>query len=151
MRMIVENGLPDILTQRRIRSASAFARLMSPYLRKQLSTSQITRYMRDAPPAFDLKFIAAACSALRCFPTDLFKIRIECGPDDDPAEFGSMPKGVDVVRATPDGSSTGNPVPPAERGGTSSTGGKPSREGRNRVEESIHTGPKAHVFPFPKK
>ena len=103
MRIIVENGLRDILTQRRIPSASAFARLMVPYLGKRLSTSQITRYMRDAPPAFDLKFIGAACSALRCLPTDLFKIRIECGPDDDLADLGSLPKGVDVARTTPTG------------------------------------------------
>ena len=131
MRIIVENGLRDILTQRRIPSASAFARLMAPYLGKQLSTSQITRYMRDAPPAFDLKFIGAACSALRCLPTDLFKIRIECGPDDDLADLGSLPKGVDVARTTPHRSSTSNPCP---AGGE----GKQTVEGRPEQGGGIH-------------
>lgn len=145
MRIIVENGLREILAGRRIRSASALARLMVPYLGKQLSTSQITRYMRDAPPAFDLKFIGAACSALRCLPTDLFKIRIECGPDDDLADLGSLSKRVEVVRTTPHRSLTSNPVPPAE------SGGERSPEDQSRVEESIHTGPKADVFPFRRK
>lgn len=145
MRMTVENGLPDILAERRIRSASALARLMAPYLGRQLSTSQITRYMRDAPPAFDLKFIEAACSALRCLPTDLFKIRIECGQDDDLTDLGSLPKRVEVVRTQPRRSSRSNTDAPAE------SGAKRLNEGRSKVKESIHTGPKADVFPFRRK
>ena len=145
MRIIVENGLRYILTERRISSASAFARLMVPYLGKQLSTSQITRYMRDAPPAFDLKFIEAACSALRCLPSDLFRIRIECGPDDDLADLGSLPRRVEVVRTSPDPSSRSNIDPPAD------SGTMQSDEGQSRVKESIHTGPKADVFPFRRK
>ena len=145
MRIIVENGLRDILTQRRIRSASAFSRLMEPYLGKRLSTSQITRYMRESPPAFDLKFVGAACSALRCLPTDLFKIRIECGPDDDLTDLGTLPKSVDIVRTTPHPSSTSNPVSPEE------SGEEQSKEDQSKVGASIHAGPKAHVFPFRKK
>ena len=145
MRMFVETGLPVLLAERGIRSATALARLMAPYLGKELSTSQITRYMRDPPPAFDLKFIEAACSALRCLPTDLFKIRIECEPDDDLADLGSLPRRVEVVRTTTHRSSTSNPVPSAESGGERST------EGQSRVKESIHTGPKADVFPFRRK
>ena len=145
MRIFVENGLPDILAERRIRSASALARLMAPYLGKELSTSQITRYMRDAPPAFDLKFIGAACSALCCLPTDLFKIRIECGPDDDLADLGSLPRRVDVVRTEPRPFPGSNTDPPAD------SGAKRTDEGRSTVKESIHTGPKADVFPFRRK
>ena len=145
MRISVENGLRHILTERRISSASAFARLMAPYLGKQLSTSQITRYMRDAPPAFDLKFIDAACNALRCLPTDLFRIRIECGPDDDLADIGPLPKHVDVVRTgsrPSTGSKTDSPA---------GDGAMQSDEAQSRVKESIHTGPKADVFPFRRK
>ena len=145
MRIIVENGLPEILAERRIRSASALARLMAPYLGKQLSTSQITRYMRDAPPAFDLVFIGAACSALRCLPTDLFNIRIECGADDDLAELGSLPKRVEVVRTRPHRSSSSNADSPGE------SGAKRSNEGRSKAKESIHTGPRADIFPFRRK
>ena len=73
MRITVENGLRHILTERAyFVRPPRFARLMAPYLGKKLSTSQITRYMRDSPPAFDLTFIDAACNALRCLPTDLF-------------------------------------------------------------------------------
>ena len=145
MRIIVENGLRNILAERRISSASAFARLMTPYLGKKLSTSQITRYMRDAPPAFDLKFVDAACNALHCLPTDLFRIRIECGPDDDLADLGSLPRRVEVVRTKPDPSSRSNTDPPAD------SGAMQSDEGRSKVEESIHTGPKADVFPLRRK
>ena len=145
MRIIVENGLPEILAERRIRSASEFARQMAPHLGKTLSTSQITRYMRDAPPAFDLKFIGAACSALHCLPTDLFKIRIECEPGEDLAEFGTLPKRVEVVRTASDRSprsDSDTPAPSAE---------ERLSDGRSKVPESIHTGPKAHVFPFDRK
>ena len=145
MRIIVENGLPDILTRRRIRSATAFARLMAPHLGKQLSTSQITRYMRDTPPTFDLKFIEAACNALRCLPTDLFTIRIECGPDDDLTDLVSLPKRVEVVRTQPRLSPRSNADAPAD------SGAKRLNEGRSKVNESIHTGPKADVFPFRRK
>ena len=145
MRISVENGLPDIVAERRIRSASALARLMAPYLGKKLSTSQITRYMRDAPPSFDLKFIEAACSALRCLPTDLFRVRIECGPDDDLADLGTLPKRVEVVRTGPDASSRDATDSPADNGA------KRSDERRSKVEGSIHTGPKADVFPFQRK
>ena len=145
MRITVKNGLPEILVERRIPSASALARMMTPYLGKQLSTSQITRYMRDAPPAFDLKFIGAACSALRCLPTDLFKIQIECGSDDEIADLGLLPKRVEVVRTETRGSSRSKPDSPAE------SGAKRSNEGRSKVKESIHTGPKADVFPFRRK
>ena len=85
------------------------------------------------------------------------EIRIECGPDDDLADFGPLPKGVDVVRTTAGPASASNPVPPEERGGESSTARKPlgkakrSKEGQSAVEESIHTEPKAHVFPFRKQ
>ena len=104
MRITVENGLREILAERRVPSATDFAKRMTPFLGKQLSTSQITRYMRDVPPSFDLKFIEAACNALGCLPTDLFKIRIECGPDDDLSGLGTLSRRVDVVRAA---------VPPA--------------------------------------
>ena len=118
---------------------------MAPYLGKTLSTSQITRYMRDAPPAFDLKFIGAACSALRCFPTDLFKFRIEREPGEDLADLGPLPKRAEVVPTESDrssGSDSDAPPPSAE--------GQLS-EGRSNVPESIHTGPRAHVFPFHRK
>ena len=145
MRIVVENGLPDIVAERRIRSASALARLMAPYLGKKLSTSQITRYMRDAPPAFDLKFIDAACNALRCLPSDLFRIRIECGPDDALADLGSLPKRVEVVRTESRPSPGSNTDPPAD------TWAERTNDGRSKAKESIHTGPKADVFPFPRK
>ena len=145
MRITVKSGLRELLAERRIRSASALARLMAPYFGKQLSTSQITRYMRDAPPAFDLKFVEAACNAVRCLPTDLYKIRIECGPDDDLAELGSLPRHVEVVRTPPARASTGNTETPAH------SGEQRSAEGPRQAKESIHTGPKADVFPFRRK
>ena len=157
MRIVVENGLPDILTRRRVPSASAFARALKPHLGKKLSTSQITRYMRDSPPMFDLKFIGAACNVLRCLPTDLYRIRIECGPDEDLTDFGPLPRGVEVVRTPPDPASTTHPVPSEESARKPSAQRKPSgeakrlNEGRAEVEESIHTGPKADVFPFRRK
>ena len=141
MRITVKNGLRHILTERRISSASQFARLMAPYLGKTLSTSQITRYMRDDPPAFDLKFIDAACNALRCLPTALFRIRIECGPDDSLADLGPLPKHVEVVRSESRLSPGGNTDPPADAGALQSD------KAQSRVKESIHTGPKADVCP----
>ena len=157
MRLTLENGLPDILTKRRIPSASAFARRLEPYLGKRLSTSQITRYMHDATPAFDRKFVEAACNVLRCLPTDLYRIRIDCEPDEDLADFGPLPKLVDVVRTTRGPASASNPVPPERKGGESSAtrqssgDAKRSKETRRAVQESIHSGPQAHVFPFRKK
>ena len=145
MRIIVENGLPAMLVERRIRSASAFARLMAPYLGKQLSTSQITRYMRDTPPAFDLNFVGAACSALRCLPTDLYRIRIECENETELSELGPIPKFAEVVIGE-SRQSTGKRAKPEPIDSTPA-GSKP----RQKVEPSVHAGPKADVFPFRKK
>ena len=142
MLIIVENGLPEILAERRIRSASEFARLMAPHLGKTLSTSQITRYMRDPPPAFDLKFIGAACSVLRCVPTDLFKVRIECETGENLEDLGPLPKRVEVVRTASVRSSASGSDAPAQ------SAEEPLSEARSNVPESIHTGPKVHLFPF---
>ena len=152
MRITVENGLPELLAERRVPSASEFARRMEPYLGKKLSTSQITRYMRDPPPSFDLRFIEAACNALGCLPGDLFKIRIECGPDDDLSVLGTLSRRVDVVRA---GAPPTPPTPAAAPvHGTDapapSIGHKPAG-GPRPVKVSIHTGPKVDVFPFGRK
>lgn len=143
MKIIVENGLRELLAERRVPSASKLARMMAPYLGKQLSTAQINRYMHDAPPAFDLKFIGAACSALHCLPSDFFRIRIECGPDDNPDDLGPLPKRADVVWTEPRRPSTRNAGPPEK------TGPERSNEDRRAAEESIRSGPRADVFPFP--
>ena len=145
MKIIVENGLRELLAERRVPSASELARMMAPYLGKQLSTAQISRYMHESPPAFDLKFIGAACRALRCLPSDLFRIRIECGPDDDPGDLGPLSKRVDVVWTEPRRTSTRNAAPPEK------SAPEPSNEDRRAAEESIHTGPSADVFPFRQK
>ena len=158
MRITVENGLREILVERRVPSASELARRMAPYLGRQLSTSQITRYMHDAPPSFDLKFIEAACNALGCLPTELFKIRIECGPDDDLSAFGTLSRRVDVVRAAADPAPPVPPVPPVPPAPPShgtdapapSAEQKPA-EGPRPAKASIHTGPKVDVFPFRRK
>ena len=99
MRITVENGLHEILAERHIRSAAELARRMAPFLGKKLSETHMTRYMHKAPPRLGLKFIEAACNALGCLPTDLFKIRIECEPDDDLCTLGTVSRKVDIVRA----------------------------------------------------
>ena len=148
MQITVKNGFREILAERRISSASALARRMAPFLGKELSVSQITRYMYDPPPRFDLKFIEAACNALGCLPTDLFKISIKCGPDDDLSALGTLSRRVDVVRVAAD------PAPSARANGTD--GPAPSAEqtpaeGPRHTDASIHTGPKVDVFPFGRK
>ena len=145
MRIVVENALPDILAERRIRSATEFARRMAPYLGKTLSTSQVTRYMRDPPPAFDQQFVGAACSALRCLPTDLYKIRIECEPGEDLADLGGLTKRIEVVPAASDQSSASDSNAPAPSAQPRLS------EGRSEPPQSIHTGPKAQLFPFHRK
>lgn len=167
MRITVENALPELLAERRVPSASEFARRLAPYLGKTLSTSQITRYMHDPPPSFDLKFIEAACNVLVCLPADLFKVRIECGPDDDLSALGTLSRRVDVVRA---GASPAPPAPPAPPASSASpapaaprarsahgtdarapsAGDKPA-EGRHREKASIHTGPPVDLFPIGRK
>ena len=152
MRITVENGLREILAERRVPSATEFARRMAPFLGKELSVSQITRYMRDAPPSFDLKFIEAACNALGCLPTDLFKIRIECGPDDDLSGLGTLSRRVDVVRATAAPSPPPTPAPSAPPvTGTDApapSAEQPAAVDPHPVKASIHTGPKVDLFPF---
>lgn len=71
MTAMVRNGLPELLFKRKIRSAAAFARLMTKAGYK-LSTPQSNRYMKDEPPAFTLHFMEVACAVLDCRPGDLF-------------------------------------------------------------------------------
>ncbi len=77
MKVKVTYRLSVVLAERRIKTATAFAKLMTEY-GYSLSTSQATRYLNEGnnAPALSLGFVEAACTVLRCSPGDLYEVVI---------------------------------------------------------------------------
>lgn len=72
-----------MMAERNIRSATELARL----LRDQgvdVSSSHLTRFLKDTPPPLPVPFLSALCRVLQCNPSDLFR-----WIDDDGVERGT--------------------------------------------------------------
>lgn len=81
MKISISNRLPEMLTQRRIRSATEFGRQMTE-AGYRMSSAQASRYVKEDMPSLELRFIEVACNVLQCFPSDLFNITAHLESDE---------------------------------------------------------------------
>lgn len=148
MKLKLENRLSALLAERGIRSATAFGRELKARQDYVLSSSQLSRYMQETPPAFDLPFVNAACNVLQCLPSDLYKIEATLEPNEQLNPALAFPVSAVVLRDTKDGSraqpdrSEAHPTRADDR--------VPSQRERDKAATPVSTGPSAQVFPFTK-
>ncbi|MDN5873670.1 MAG: helix-turn-helix transcriptional regulator [Sinobacteraceae bacterium] len=150
MKLKIENRLPTLLAERGVRSAAAFGRELKTQQDYTLSSSQLTRYMQNDPPAFDLAFVSAACNVLQCLPNDLYRIEATFAADERRDPKLAFPVSAAILRESPDGAQRQVDASPAlvERADDR----VPSKRERAKTQTPVSTGPAAQVFPFqPKK
>lgn len=155
MKITLKNRLSELLRKRRIRSASEFGRRMVD-AGFPMSSSHATRFEKDDPPAFDMKFVTVACNVLQCMPSDLYEITIEIEPGEtiDPGTLVPPPHAVVLkggvaqpqvlpssVETHPASDAASKPATP---GGVSSKGSSP------KAAPNKSTGPSGAIFPYKK-
>jgi len=141
MKITIRNRLAVLIRERKLNSASEFGRRMTE-VGFELSSSQASRYMKNDPPPFTVKFVQYACNVLQCFPNDFYEIVIEYGPNEvlDPTVV--IPHHAKVIGGTPERQpSSSNTQEISLQPGTKN---KLPWEGKHPIG-----GPK--VTPFPKK
>lgn len=148
MKLKLENRLSALLAERGIRSATAFGRELKAQQGYVLSSSQLSRYMQEVPPAFDLPFVNATCNVLQCLPSDLYKIEATLAPDEKLNPALAFPVSAVILREAKDGLGAQPDVSaaPAAR----ADGRVPSKHERDKAATPVSTGPSAQVFPFTK-
>lgn len=67
----LEFRLAVVMAERKIRTVTELTRRIKEQ-GLEVSSSHMTRFMRDNPPSLTLPFLTALCHALDCQPTDLF-------------------------------------------------------------------------------
>jgi DNA-binding Xre family transcriptional regulator len=98
MKITLTNRIAVLMRERQINSASEFGRRMTA-AGFPISSSHASRYEKDSAPAFDLKFINAACNVLQCLPSDLYNITIELEEDESLDPTLALPRQAIVLRA----------------------------------------------------
>jgi DNA-binding Xre family transcriptional regulator len=145
MKITMNNRIPVLMRQRKINSASEFARRMTA-AGYPLSRSHASRYEKNNPPAFDQRFIEAVCNVLCCLPDDLYEIVIELEPGEELNPYLALPPHAIVRQKKGKAGFVQNeevaevPEPVAKKRETP----------RKSLEESVDTGPIGVLFPFAK-
>ena len=98
MKITLTNRIAVLIRERQINSASEFGRRMTA-AGFPISSSHASRYEKDSAPAFDLKFINAACNVLQCLPNDLYNITIELAEGESLDPTLALPRHAIVLRA----------------------------------------------------
>ncbi len=157
MKITINNRLGILIRQRKLNSASEFARQMTDAGFK-MSSSHASRYEKENPPAFDLKFINVACNVLQCLPNELYDIQVELEPGEEIDPMVILPhhalvkhvsSSIEPEKNTP----VRQPEPPQakEPGKIENAQKKTRKSSKNEMEESNDTGPSGVLFPFKKK
>ncbi|MEO8801812.1 MAG: helix-turn-helix transcriptional regulator [Rudaea sp.] len=81
----LEFRLAVMMAERKIRTVTDLTRRLKEQ-GVEVSSSHMTRFMKDSPPALTLPFLAALCRALECQPGDLFR----WVDDQDPASTANV-------------------------------------------------------------
>ena len=68
----LEFRLAVVMAERKIRTVTELTRRLKEQ-GLEVSSSHMTRFMRDNPPSLTLPFLTALCNALACQPSDLFQ------------------------------------------------------------------------------
>lgn len=98
MKITLTNRIAVLIRERQINSASEFGRRMTA-AGFPISSSHASRYEKDSAPAFDLKFINAACNVLQCLPNDLYNITIQLEEGESLDPTLALPRQAIVLRA----------------------------------------------------
>jgi|JI6StandDraft_1071083.scaffolds.fasta_scaffold649817_2 hypothetical protein len=159
MKISLSNRLSVLLRERRVPSASEFARLMTA-AGFTMSSSNASRYERESPPSFDLTFVATACNVLSCLPNELYGITITLEPGEAIDPRLQVPRHALVVTESssadaPAGDGVDESAPRATHK-PSLPKAKAAPAGATRItsapnETAKSTGPSGALFPFPKK
>jgi len=153
MKVKIRNRLDILLRQRKITSASEFARRMTD-AGFAMSSSNATRYVKEAPPSFDLKFLDVACNVLQVLPNEFYEITIELEPDEGLPTLVTLPQHAIILRRDktldgeiPQGSAPSQPASDA----VAPVATKPNKQkasGKDNQADIEATGPSGLVFPF---
>lgn len=102
MKLTVKSRLDILVLEKRLKTATSFARAMTANGYK-LSTSQAARYLNETPPpAMNVTFIETACNVFKCLPSDLFDITLETFADENVDPLLAIPHHVKrITVATP--------------------------------------------------
>lgn len=158
MKITLTNRISVLIRERQINSASEFGRRMTA-AGFPISSSHASRYEKDSAPAFDLKFINAACNVLQCLPNDLYNITIELDEDEELDPTLALPRHALVLRAGKN-AGTGNvaqvtPINTQASHASSDrvmTVSKPASKANVKpvVDPDEDTGPSGVLFPYAK-
>ncbi len=157
MKITLTNRIAVLIRERQINSASEFGRRMTA-AGFPISSSHASRYEKDSAPAFDLKFINAACNVLQCLPNDLYNITIELEEGESLDPTLALPRHAVVLRAerTEESATVLQAAPvipqatrvPTKRGDATKDSSKaPLKPVVNPDED---TGPSGVLFPYAK-
>lgn len=157
MKITINNRLGILIRQRKLNSASEFARQMTDAGFK-MSSSHASRYEKENPPAFDLKFINVACNVLQCLPNELYDIQVELEPGEEVDPMVILPHHALVKHVSssvePEKNTTVKQPPKTEAkepGKTEIAPQKSRKSFKDEDEDSNATGPSGVLFPFKKK
>lgn len=157
MKITLTNRIAVLIREKQINSASEFGRRMTA-AGFPISSSHASRYEKDSAPAFDLKFINAACNVLQCLPNDLYNITIELEEDESLDPTLALPRHAIVLRSERAHQSgavfQAEPVtsqairPPRARSTAPRTSSKATL--KPLVNPDVDTGPSGVLFPYAK-
>ena len=160
MKITFTNRLSVLLRERQISSASEFGRRMTAD-GFPMSSSHASLYEKDTAPAFDLKFINAACNILQCLPNDLYNITIELDEDEALDPTLALPRHAVVIRTKPGSEAAPSSAlvqtvvvetPPVSRKAPQKSSEKAARPTAARsATTDEETGPSGVLFPYIKK
>jgi hypothetical protein len=143
-----------LIRQRKLNSASEFARQMTDAGFK-MSSSHASRYEKENPPAFDLKFINVACNVLQCLPNELYDIQVELEPGEEVDPMVIFPHHALVKQAATSTGFQENATPRQSKATEEKEPNKPEspksksrKNSKQGDEDSDDTGPSGILFPF---
>jgi len=168
MKITIKNRLAILIRQRQINSASEFGRRMTA-AGFPMSSSHASRYEKEAPPGFDVKFLNVACNVLQCTPNELYEIIVELEPGEVVDPMVVLPRHAILYRQeahtatvaashTPAATVTTQPLPPPKAPASESIKDTTRHvETKSRVAAKGKpapaigcgdTGPSGVIFPF---
>ncbi len=157
MKITLTNRIAVLIRERQINSASEFGRRMTA-AGFPISSSHASRYEKDSAPAFDLKFINAACNVLQCLPNDLYNITIELEEGESLDPTLALPRHAIVLRAErtrePGAVFQADPVAPLAIQPSRARATVPTTSSKATLKPVVDpdgdTGPSGVLFPYAK-
>lgn len=146
MKISISNRLPELLKQKRVRSASEFGRLMTE-AGYRMSSAQASRYVKDDMPSLEPRFIETACNVLQCFPSELFNITAHLESDEAIDPRVTPPRHAFLLREA--GTPATKPTVAAEPPPDHKNVAKASEKFKKNYSQNV--GPKITPFPVGKK